>query len=473
MNLKHLILPAAIALVAGASTASAQLFTPGDLVVSVYGSLTSSVSGSGGSVVTDGATPITLEEYSFNSPTSITSVLTDQLPTTGVGGNVGIQGEDGSSSEGTLQLSGNGEYLTIGGYDGNAANLGIQTASDSINSDSFADGTAWSASTIALAQSSDVDVPRVAATIDAYGNVNTSTTFTGPYDGNNPRAVYSPDGTSFYISGQGLHNKVSKGVYADEGGIFTTTLGTTGTANTTPIYTTVSTRDVLEYGGNLYYSTDQLDKSGTQAGIFGYSGTPTTAQGIGTQITPASVVLGGTTFNLSPEDFAFANSTTLYVADTGDPKGGVWGLGGIQKWSFANGTWGLDYTLAPSTFIPDDNLDNTPTASGESGFEDLALQVVGGNVDIYAVSYTVGDDALGNGLYGVVDSLSNTSAAVADDETVTELEASPGISGTADYNFKGVSFAPSIAPVPEPSTWALGLAGAGALLAFRRRRKQA
>jgi hypothetical protein len=482
MKLKHLILPAAITLLAGAGTASAQLFTPGDLVVSIYGSLTSPVSTDpGGTVVTDGSTAITLEEYSFNTPTSVTSVLTDQLPTSGVNGNVGIEGEDGSSSEGTLQLSGNDEYLTIGGYDGNAANQGIQAAT----STAYAAGTPWGASTIALAQSSDVQVPRVAATIDAYGNVNTSTYYTGPYNTNNPRAVYSPDGTTFLLSGQGSGTKVN-GNYTDQGGIYTTTLGTnTSGATPTGIFTQESTRDVLQYGGNTYFSADQNSKKGILTGIFEYSGTaPSANQSTsGTRLTPTSGTIyngggftgsgSGTAVNFSPEDFTFANATTMYVADTGAPKADGNGDGGIQKWTLSNGTWNLDYTLAPSTFIPSVNLDSSSTAQGESGFEDLAIQVVGNNVDIYAVSYTVGSDANPNGLYGVVDSLSNLDPTVGASETVTELEAAPGNGGaTQDYNFKGVAFAPGTAAVPEPGTWGMAIGGLGMLMAYARKRRR-
>jgi hypothetical protein len=481
MNLKHLILPAAITLLAGAGTASAQLFTPGDLVVSTYGSLTSASVANGGSVVTDGATAITLEEYDVSNPNSPSLVLTDQLPTTGVSGNVGIQGEDGSSSEGTIQLSGNGEYLTIGGYDGNAANNGIQAQSNAANSTSFAAGTAWGAGTIALAQSSDVDVPRVAATIDAYGNVSTSTYYTGPYNTNNPRAVYSPDGSTFYLSGQGSGVKVGS-TYTDQGGIYTTTLGTnTSGAAPTAIYTAVSTRDVLQYGGNTYFSADQESKKGDLTGIFEYTGSPAAGQSTsGTRLTPSTGTIyagggftgtgSGTAVDFSPQDFVLANSTTMYVADTGAPKLAGAGDGGIQKWTLSNNIWSLDYTLTSSNFVSSSVATNAANG-GETGFADLALQVSGNNVDIYAISYTQGPDAAANGLYGVVDSLSNLSPTVGQTESVSELEVSSGIAGTtSDYNFKGVSFAP--AAVPEPGTWGMAIGGLGMLMAYARNRRR-
>jgi hypothetical protein len=462
---------AGLSVIACSHRASAQMFTPGDLVVSTYGSLTSDS-------ITDGeATPITLIEYSLPTPTSATEVFADALPTTGIGANVGIQGEDGSSSEGTIQLSGNGEYLTIGGYDGNATNNGIQPTSNTDNKTNFATGTAWGSSTIALGQSADTDVPRVAATIDAFGNVNTSTIYSNVYNTNNPRSVYSPDGTTFDLSGQG------SGV-GDEGGLYTTTLGNTTSTTPTAIFNVVSTRDVLQYGGNLYYSADQnSSKKGTQTGIFEYPGVPTTSEGsnTGTRLTPVTGTIftgggfigsgSGTTVNFSPQDFAFANSTTMYVADTGVAKDGGPGDGGIQKWSFISNAWTLDYTLPlPAGFL---SSTQAPTAAdGQTGFEDVAIDVSGNNVDIYGVSYTAGD-ADPNGLYGVVDSLSNLSPTVGETETMTEIEAAPGTSdaGGDDYNFKGVSFAPTAA-VPEPGTWGMALGGLGLLAAVTRARRR-
>jgi hypothetical protein len=178
--------------------------------------------------------------------------------------------------------------------------------------------------------------------------------------------------------------------------------------------------------------------------------------------------------NFSPEDFAFANSSTLYVADTGDPKAGGVGDGGIQKWTLTSpNTWTLDYTLAPSNFLsPSLATGATPASVGETGFEDLALTVSGNNVDIYAVSYTVGADAEANGLYDVVDSLSNLSPTVAETETVNELETSPGIDGsTANYNFKGVSFAPTPAAVPEPGAWGMVIGGLSLMLLINRKHR--
>jgi hypothetical protein len=189
-------------------------------------------------------------------------------------------------------------------------------------------------------------------------------------------------------------------------------------------------------------------------------------------ITPANNGLSGSSLvNYSPEGYFFANSTTLYVADTGDPKAGKTGDGGIQKWSYntSTGKWTLDYTLRSSDLLP---VTTATTAShGETGYEAITGQVVNGMVDLYAVSYTAGD-ADPNGLYGVADNLSFTTASQASTETVVELASSDADNGTGpDNDFKGVSFAPQAVATPEPSTWILVGLGALTFAFFRRVRR--
>ena len=141
---RHAAFLGAVAASTLAARSQAQLFTPGDLVVSAYGSTAAPLQ--------DGApTAISLLEY---APAGGTPLLTDTLPTAnGVGGsaNLGVVGEYGSSSEGNLQLSGNGEYLTIAGYSASAAANGIQASTNAANGTSFPIGTAYSVSTVALA----------------------------------------------------------------------------------------------------------------------------------------------------------------------------------------------------------------------------------------------------------------------------------------------------------------------------------
>ena len=116
-----------------------------------------------------------------------------------------------------------------------------------------------------------------------------------------------------------------------------------------------------EFGGNLYYSCDQNSSSkGIQTGIFDYSGCPRLRKDQrGYADHPGEQCRGQV--NYSPEGFWFANATTLYVADTGDPKAGEHGPldGGIQKWVY-NGS-----SLGAAVHAAEPNLcrDGTATAT--------------------------------------------------------------------------------------------------------------
>lgn len=457
MKLKSLsLLLAASALMAGATNVSAQVLTPGDLVVSAYGTSTST------GLIDGQAVPISLQLFA----PSTTATLESPISTTTLSG---IAGEYGSSSEGNIQLSGNGEYLTIAGYNASevAEGIGANTNGDNGNATypvgtpyggTVASGASYDNTTAtALGQSSPADVARLADVIDGNGNVVSSTSFANIYNTNNPRSAYSASGSSIYISGQGDKTTAQQGIFYSATGA-----SYSGSNAPTEIYNAKDTRYVTAYNGNLYYS---IDKSGSPTGIFEYSGSPTAAGSIATQITAASNGLTGAgKVNYSPEGFWFANATTLYVADTGVPKAGGTGDGGIQKWTFSSnlGTWTLSYTLTDPNFIAP-SLASTAT-SGQTGFEAITGQVVGNTVDLYAVSYTAGDDNP-NGLYAIADSLSATSA---DGESFTELASAPG---SGQENFKGVSFAPTQA-VPEPSTTSmliLTLLG-GAAFAWKRKK---
>jgi hypothetical protein len=401
-------------------------FTTGDLVVVTYGNT------SVAPVHTDGQTTlITLEEFPPTITANSNPVMAVVLPAAVAGANVGITGEYGTSSEGTIQLSADGVYLTLGGY-------------------SAVPALAYTAT--ATAQSPCAQVPRVFALIDGNTNADTSSVFNDIYNTNNPRGVYTPDDVNLYISGQGA------GI-GDEGGLYYTQVGTnttSGGAAPTGIFNVTSTRDVLAYQGNLFFSADQNSSKGILTGIFEYTGLPTASQSTnpGTPVTPAN---NGSGVNYSPEGFYFANATTLYVADTGDPKAGGTGDGGIQKWTYNGSQWTLLYTLTNPSFVPPSTA--TTVAHGETGFEAITGKIVNGVVYLYAVSYTAGD-ADPNGLYGITDTLAATAPA---GQSFTEIAAAPGIqaSGTnPDFVYKGVSFAPTGSPVNPAAASNLTASGA-------------
>ena len=435
----------------------ADLFTPGDLIVTAYGKA--------GPATSQGApTVINLIEYSTAGGSPI---LTNNLPTVnGIGNpaNLGVVGQYGSGSEGNIQLSGNGQYLTLAGYSATAAAAGIQASTNTANGTNFAIGTAFSSSTVSLAQSTAANVPRLAVTVDIDGNVNSTTVLNDIFNTNNPRSVYSPTGSNFYISGQGDGNNSDQGIFYGPIG-----LNTVSSPSTPPtgIYNNQNTRFVTAFSNNLYYSSDT--SSGSHTGVFKFTGLPTSSANP-TEITPPNNGLSGASeVFYSPDGFYFANSTTLYIADTGQPKAAptngatVPDDGGIQKWTFNGSAWSLAYTLTPtSTGWLQPGYPATSTA-GQTGFAAITGEIVGSGpsaqVDLFAVSDTLGGSDP-NGLYSITDTLNSTTSA---GDSFTELESAPGNGG---QSFKGVSFAPT--SIPEPTTTLL--LTVATMLLFQRRR---
>lgn len=395
-------------------------FYAGDLVVSIVGD------GDGSGTYTDNqATPITLEEITTTG--SIVGIMVLPQTTTIVNGTTeyAISGEYGSSSEGYLQLSADGQSLVIGGYGVNAA--------------TYNDGGAAVYGNAALAQSTSLTgteytaVPRVIADISYTGTVDTSTALYDVYNTNNIRSVATADGTSFYVGGQGVKGDSTQGVfYAQDG------------ANTaTAINTATDVRDVQILDGELYVSTDTKQGSGGTSNISLYDTLPTSAT-TGTVLPgiDGSVTLTagqdnginnadvGSSINLSPEGYFFADATTLYIADGGTPKEGGLGDGGLQKWSFSDGSWHLDYTLAAGL----DLVANTATA-GTTGLIGLTGTVVGGEVYLYATNETVGDLDQ-KYVYAIADTLSATTLPA--DESFSAI-----VTAAADTNIRGISFAPT------------------------------
>ena len=463
-------------------------FNLADLVISTV----SSYNGGG----LDTASPIVLQAFNLGTNgTSVTSAGTFSLGQNTSGNNSAISGEYGSASEGILQRSVDGRYLTIMGYGVNAA---------AFNSAALATyGTAALGQTTSLTAANQTGTPvttvaRVVALIGADGSVDTSTAVTGVFSQNNPRSVATVDGSSFYISGQGATKT------DPTQGVFYTTLGAT---TATVIDNSTDTRAVSIFntgsGNMLYVSRDRSPGSGViknssnVSSLTNASGAlPTSATGlVATHITPpaspyslggnnSSINLTQATANgvnnarigsfvyLSQEQYFFASPTVMYVADSGQPKNGSAGAaglgeGGLQKWTFANGSWTLAYDLATGLNLVNNNTANatTPNAPGVTGLQALTGKVTNGQVQLFATSFGL-NELSQSFLYGINDTLSATTASQVGSEQFTTLYTAD--SGTS---IRGVALAPMMGPVPEPETYALMLGGLCALGFMERRRK--
>lgn len=409
-------------------------FTEGDLVISIVGD------GDGSGTYTDNqASPITLEEITTTGEVVGTMVLPQA--TTVVDGvtEYAVSGEYGSSSEGELQLSQDGESLVIGGYGINAATYNAGGAA--------VYGDARLAQSTSLTGTNYTAVPRVVADISYDGTVDTRTALYGVFNTNNIRSVATVDGTSFYITGQGVKGDTTQGVfYADD-----------GASVATAIDTSTDTRVTEIVNGVLYVSRDSTQGSGGTSNIASY-GTTLPVSATQSEVLPAingSVTLTaaeenslnasavGTTVSLSPESYFFASPTVLYVADSGNPKAGGVGDGGLQKWTYNGTAWTLDYTLSVGL-----NLVSNTSTSGTTGLIGLTGEVDGDEVVLYATNATVGDLDQ-TYLFTITDDLDATTAPA--DESFTTL-----MTAAADTNIRGVSFAPTDTSTASAVTVASG-----------------
>jgi len=340
---------------ADASTAS--VFTAGDVVVYRVGDGSSALSGSGAAV--------SMDEYS-PSGVLLTSV---ELPTTSSGSNNPLVASGSASSEGGLTLSANGEYLVATGYD-------------------------TAVGTSGLSSSAAATVPRTIATVDASGDVNSSTALTDFADGNNPRSAVSQDGSEFWVAGAA-------------GGVRYATLG--ATTSTSLVSSTYKNQRQLEIAdGRLYTSADPT-KAGVTVATVG-SGLPTSGTNAVTDLPFASSA------SAPVEPYAYSLLTlgsgsgpdTLYVADDS--------LGEVVKYGLVGGSWVQEGSVA----VPDVTGLTANDASGS------------GTVTIYATSS--GSSGTSGTLYEITDSSGIGGT----------LSGDPSVIATAggDEAFRGVAFAP-------------------------------
>jgi len=517
--IKNALLPMCAGLVFTLADSKATVFTfdAGDLVVSTVSDSDPGAANGG----LDTAAPIVLDQFSLGSGgTSITAAGSLELSQTSSGDNSAISGEYGSASEGILEDSVNGEYLTMMGYGVNANTFNSAPISTY--------GTAALGQTTSLTAANQTGTPvttvaRVVALIGAGGSVDTSTALTGVFNMNNPRSVATVDGTSFYVSGQGVTGDGTGGVfYATDGATTATAIdantSTTATGQDPAQGTETRSVQIVNTGSGdeLWVSRDVKvsgtpnDASDIRSFTNSTGGLPTSSSGlVAARVLPSNPsVNGGNTGSidlpsaannpldngvnnnsigdkngknrngkfvyLSPEQFFLASPDVMYVTDSGQPKNGsadaaAEGEGGLQKWIYSDGAWNLQYDLSAGLDLVNNDAANsaTPTAPGVTGLFGLAGEVVGtgadATVELFATSYGL-NELSSSYLYEITDSLDAT--APANGESFTTLESAS--SGTL---IRGVAFAPEA--VPEPSTYAMMLVGLAGMVGFVWKRRGA
>jgi hypothetical protein len=282
--------------------------------------------GDGAAALSSVSTAAFIEKYADAGGSPISTIA---LPTAASGANFPLSTSGSATAEGFLSLSGNGQYLLMGGYN-------------------VAPGSA-----LAVAGTESTVVKRGVARINlATSEVDTTTSFSGDssYNTGAVRSVASDDGVNLWMGGSGSP--------AGNAGLHYATLGATTSTQITSAPTNV--RVVKIANGQLYLSS----ASGS------YVGVSSVGTGLPTEAGQTTTVGFPTTTNFSNYDFWFKDASTLYIAGDGTAANG----GGIQKWTETGGTWSLQYTLL-------NTVATTPGVRGLTGTVDG-----GGNAVLYGTT---------------------------------------------------------------------------------------
>lgn len=201
-----------------------------------------------------------------------------------------------ATTEGQMNLTEDGRYLTFAGYDAVQGQPGTIVSPPN-----------------SIATTTTANVNRVVGRV-AFDQTTDLYRITDAFSTNNVRSATSTNGATFAVAGSGSSTRG-----------LDPSLGTT----TTVISSNVGNSRVARYdlGGRLFVSS--------ASGAF---------QGISEITGGAMVALPGfpTASGPSPQDFEFVSSSLLYVADDRTPANGV---AGLQRWAFSAGTWSLQYTI--------------------------------------------------------------------------------------------------------------------------------
>ncbi len=268
--------------------------------------------GTGASALGSTATAEFIDQYSTAAGQS-SAVASLALPTTKSGSNYALTDSATASSDGTLTLSTNGQYLTIQGYNDAVGTTGVASSTPSSSTNQ-----------------------RVVAliTVPTSGNisgatVDTSTALSNPFPkGNFRSSVYDTTANKLYLGGQDGSGTTTNGIFSSA----------VGASSATVLNTTKSSiRDVNLYNGTLYASTT------------------TAITSVNLSNGALTNVVSDATNAPSPYDFVFAdNGSTLYVADS---------TKGLVKYTKSGSTFSFAYSFAVTNGLFGLAL-GAPTAGG-------------------------------------------------------------------------------------------------------------
>jgi hypothetical protein len=180
------------------------------------------------------------------------------------------------------------------------------------------------------------------------------------------------------------------------------------------------------------------------------------------------------TLAATPHPFGlwFANSTTLFVADEGDGvrtgvAGKVTSFAGLQAWSLSNNSWIRTATFQQGLLDQAAYSNGLPWDVKTDGLRNITGQVnANGSFTVFATTSTVSNE-----LTHDLGADPNEIVSITVDAGSTNANTQFSVLKTAAYGerFGGVA----LAPVPEPETYALmlaGLSGLAGLVSLKRRR---
>ncbi len=361
-------------------------FTPGNLVVSRVGNGTTALS--------NDASLVQLVEY---TKTGMATGYVVSMPVTSNGLNRACTNSGTSTSEGSLNLSVDGRYLLLGGYDAALGTANVATSNTNPN--------------------------RVVARVDRNGLVNTvtnfisnSTTASAAYYQGSIRSVASVDGSAFWVSG----NESS----GSNGGIRYIALNNGNATGTQISTTTTNTRHIGIFNGQLYTTANTTSPSLRMASVG--TGLPTTTGQLIANLNGfTNTAIGPYGFIFFDRDPLVAGVDLLYVVGLG-----VTTDAGLLKYSYDGTTW-----TARGSIIG--------TGTGVAQIQSITGTINCNNeVELY-FTRSVTANQLPTQLRKYIDmSAYNANLSfngAADIATVSNLLATAG----ANYFFRGVSFTPS------------------------------